>query len=407
MSFTDSSSFDPFVGTEQETLHHYRTFVSILVNGVDVTSQIRPFLISVRVRDTGLLEAEVELDDRDAKLPIPPHFSPLQISLGWISGTVRQVFDGMINEVWHDFSRKGGGRRMTIRGTGANLSPQAKIKMPMTAHMGEGAPPGQQEGPPIQLSAWLEDVASRAGGTVYVGPSLNDVKDDRWDQENQSAMDLMNALAEKFGAVRPVRIQSGNHFIFVRSTDPIPAASGAAVTAKWNDGSGGNLIGWHLSPISARPSWGGSYNKYFDTQQGQWIFKQIDFSTTVPGDGSNVGTTSDPTLASINATLPQPAPNFQPGDQTTTISGPALFQQPMPGHNEYDVDNMNSGAAADRALAGQGKIIIDGEPTAAWMGSVTVVGARPGVDGTYWIMEAEHFYSRQGYITTLDVGIRL
>jgi hypothetical protein len=36
-------------------------------------------------------------------------------------------------------------------------------------------------------------------------------------------------------------------------------------------------------------------------------------------------------------------------------------------------------------------------------GTVTLTGARPGVDGTFWIMNAEHWYSRMGYITTLDV----
>jgi hypothetical protein len=36
--------------------------------------------------------------------------------------------------------------------------------------------------------------------------------------------------------------------------------------------------------------------------------------------------------------------------------------------------------------------------------TVEVIGARPGVDGTYNIIEAEHLYSRQGYTTRLEVN---
>jgi uncharacterized protein len=48
------------------------------------------------------------------------------------------------------------------------------------------------------------------------------------------------------------------------------------------------------------------------------------------------------------------------------------------------------------------RILINGEPRAAFRGTVTLIGARPGVDGRYYIAAAEHNYSRQGYVTTLD-----
>ena len=36
-------------------------------------------------------------------------------------------------------------------------------------------------------------------------------------------------------------------------------------------------------------------------------------------------------------------------------------------------------------------------------GGVQLSGARPGVDGIYWCPTVEHIYSRQGYVTWLDV----
>lgn len=48
-------------------------------------------------------------------------------------------------------------------------------------------------------------------------------------------------------------------------------------------------------------------------------------------------------------------------------------------------------------LTGFGRAVINGEPQARWLGTVTMVGTRPGVDGIYRIWGADHSYSRQGY----------
>ena len=52
---------------------------------------------------------------------------------------------------------------------------------------------------------------------------------------------------------------------------------------------------------------------------------------------------------------------------------------------------------------GAGRIVINGEPAAKWNSFVILEGVRPGVDGAYLIQVAEHIYSRQGYVTWLDV----
>jgi hypothetical protein len=42
--------------------------------------------------------------------------------------------------------------------------------------------------------------------------------------------------------------------------------------------------------------------------------------------------------------------------------------------------------------------------SARWQTVAQIVGVRPGVDGRYFIHNAHHVWSRQGYITQLHVG---
>jgi hypothetical protein len=60
---------------------------------------------------------------------------------------------------------------------------------------------------------------------------------------------------------------------------------------------------------------------------------------------------------------------------------------------------VSTGAVADRGELWQAAGAVGvhaGKPT-------YTPGPRPGVDGTYRIANAEHYYSRQGYITTMDI----
>ena len=53
---------------------------------------------------------------------------------------------------------------------------------------------------------------------------------------------------------------------------------------------------------------------------------------------------------------------------------------------------------------GTGWVLLNGEPRAHAHCNVTIVNARPGVDGTYYVSEAEHNYTRGvGYTTRCNV----
>lgn len=81
----------------------------------------------------------------------------------------------------------------------------------------------------------------------------------------------------------------------------------------------------------------------------------------------------------------------------------SIFSLPAPAPNAAVAGQDNAGAEVASGLSNEGRIIINGEPYAHGNSYVYVQGARPGVDGLYLIKTAEHIYSRQGYVTWLDV----
>src|SRR4051812_45535195 len=67
----------------------------IRVSGQPVTTRLHPYLISVQVIDTiegTACECNIELDDRNAELQIPPNEKTLQVSMGW-AGEGPRLFD--------------------------------------------------------------------------------------------------------------------------------------------------------------------------------------------------------------------------------------------------------------------------------------------------------------------------
>lgn len=134
---------DPFLGSETQT-HRMRAYCDIWVAGVNITDKLEPHLISVRVKDAGVTECEIEIDDRDAKLPLPPLQAAIEVYLGWSREELRNVFQGVISDFEHGFGRKQGGRRMWVRATGFDFL-GTKIKEPMSNILGEGAPPARRK----------------------------------------------------------------------------------------------------------------------------------------------------------------------------------------------------------------------------------------------------------------------
>lgn len=350
----DINPYFSLAGIDQS--QRFRTYCKVVVNGIDVTDRLNPYLISVFVKDGPEWEAAIELDDRNAALPIPPFQASLVIYLGWTSESSYSVFTGVISDVEHGFGRKLGGRRMTIHGFGYKQG--SAIKTPFQDHVGEGAPPGQMQGTMIPFAQAASQFAGNAGFIVSVGPTFAGTMRDYWSMNNESAMQWITRHADELGAMSRIE---GNNIVF----NGIADFGKPNVTAVVGD----NVISWRIKPILIRSMWSGGLQDYFDHMLGQWSQITNQFGFNAPfGEG---GAIYKPTV---------PAPNSSVASQTAQ------------GAEQKGL--MNSGS---------GRIMINGEPRAGWGGTVTLIGARPGIDGAYHIMTSDHSWSRQGYVTTLEV----
>lgn len=349
---------DPFRGAYNQT-HRMRAFCEVIVDGKDVTEKLDPYLISVRVMDGGDQKIEIELDDRDGRLPIPPFMADLDISFGWAKESMVKMFQGYIDTVEHGFGRKQGGRRMWIHGIAIPTS--TRWKEPMQDNQGDGAPPGQKEGKMIGLPDWLNQVAKNGGVTAQISGAFSKIKQDHWAMNGASPMHEIQSLAEKFGAMSQTKGRK-------QVTFEVPSERGQSCRAVWRD----NLIGYRVRPWVSRSSWGGAQAMSFDKFTGGWLKQYTDAAKSMMG----------------------------PGSQAASIGG-----SPAPAATEGQASQSNEGAAAamESNAAGNGRIVINGEPRAQFNSLVSLEGVRPGVDGQYRIWVAEHIYSRQGYVTWLDV----
>jgi uncharacterized protein len=335
----------------------------IIINGLDVTQKLHPYLIQVRVMCGVMLEdynAEIELDDSYGQLPIPAIGSPATIGLGWQNEGTSTVFIGEVHDVEHACNRKAGGRRMWIHAFGANMLGHGKT--PMQNHVGEGASSGDS-GTQIPIVQPITEAAQNAGHSIQVHPQFAGVTDDYWHQ-NESYYHYVRRLADEHGGL--FRVIAGTNGQFTVQGQNIDGTPTPTIAAVW----GQNLFAWRVRPLSTRQMWATAQSMHFDVNSG-WQQKTQDVSSNNPVGG----------MASAQYGQPTPAASGQAAQNDNT-----------------GVDDVTG------QVQGPGRIYINGEPTAQGNCYVALSGARPGVDGTYWCQTAEHIYSRaEGYVTWLDI----
>jgi hypothetical protein len=370
VTLADPTIYDPTgpyaTNVDVQQANRLRCDVGIQFAGMWITAKTLPFLISMRLLTGAHIEdyqCEIELDDRDGTLPIPPIDSPLKILIGWRGEYSPIVWDGVVHDIEHGFGRKQGGRRMWVHGFGGEQLKGGKE--PQYNHWGMGAPDGEEAGKMIPVSMVLREAAQVAGHTINVHPDFDvtTMQQDYWQQAGESYYHFAKRLADQMGAV--FRVKQGTVGQFTKKGENIDGTVSPDVTAVW----GKNLIGWRVRPLSSRPMWAKTGGHFFDVSGGAW--QKV--TQAITSQALN--------LASSEFQRSQPAPN----------------QQQATAENSGDDDGIGQ-------QQGQGRIVINGEPNAQGNCFVVLDGARPGVDGTYWCSTAEHIYSRQGYVTWLDVN---
>lgn len=349
MTIYDFPSGDPFNGDPVQA-NRMRAIVKVVVDGVDVTSRLQPFLISVRVIQYDQNSIELELDDRDGRLPIPPIPSPIQVTIGWSTESGQLIANGQVSEVISGFNRQQGGRRMWVRGTAVPF--YAGIKTPFQMHLGDGTPPGKDQGTMHSMTEWLTALSVASGVPVQIHPSFANVFRDYWSINNESIMHHAKRLVDENGGLT---YQDDNALVVTQFGER-PDGSQKTIEAAW----GKNLIGWRLQPLVARTVWGSARQQYFHDRLGN--------TTQILGTG---------------------------------LAGSATYQRPNPAPNASAAQQHASMVQENIPLSGHGQITINGEPSVKPQDTVKLIGARPGIDGPWIVQRAEHLWSREGYVTWL------
>lgn len=165
--------------------------IDITVDGISLNSIIRRRLIRLTHTDNRGFEAdtvELDLDDSDGALDLPPRGAELQIAFGWESAGVIPKGTYTVDEVSHG----GAPDVLSIRAKSADLRAGLSQQRERSWHN-------------TTLGAIVTTIASENDLKPQIAASLADQAIDHIDQTNESGANLLTRLAQQFDAIATVK----------------------------------------------------------------------------------------------------------------------------------------------------------------------------------------------------------
>lgn len=323
----------------------------VTVNGQDVTSRFAPLLKSIEVSDRDGLASDncsLTLADPDGSVALPEAGARVEVDLGHMDTGVGRVFAGFVDEVRFSIS-KGGGRELRILARGVDVRSDAKKVQ------------GRHKDDATFVDTAAEFAAASGLNGVRVSDGLASIQRPYWAMQNESFIAWGQRVARQIGAT--FKIQD-NTAVFVETNGGTSAGGSElpAITATVGD----NLITADIAVVVGRPRHRAVKVRFYDKKLARYVEKEAEV------EGADVEV-----------------------DHVATFTAP-----------DEDQAERQAKASARRVKrnGGEGSVDILGDPTARPEAQCVVVGARPGVDGTYRIEGVTHRLSKSGgYITTLDL----
>ncbi len=316
-------------------------FVSVA--GTDVTGNFSADTTEISVTDSSgqtADTAQITLGDKDGHLALPGIGDAIQIGLGW--GAPVLIFEGFVDDVSSSGSR-GGGRTLSVSAKSADTV-KGKVKEPAEKH---------------EDDTTFGDVAKKWGkaaglGEVFVHGDLAGIQRKYWSMNNESFAAWGERQARALGATFKI---IGPRGIFVPRSAGVSANGRPLVPVVAR--AGDNLLSWNIKPLLGRPQHKEFRTRHFDVRQGSWKDSKESASYQTYADA----------VATYRYSEPDP-------DQAGERSG----------SDEKESDRERGG----------GSVEIVGNPLAQAEAPCQIVGARPGVDGSYTIESVTHTHSRGG-----------
>lgn len=313
----------------------------VFVDGQDMTAGMRNYLTRISVSDKAGSASDacsLEFDDAGGQVKLPAEGALVQV---FLQGAL--VFTGKVDSVRSSGSR-GGGRTLAV--TAKGFDAKGKAKEPQSHHMDDAT-----------LQQFLDKAASNAGlSGAKIDPAFANMTRTYWSASGESFLHIGQKLARELGGTFKIR---GDQAVLVKrgqgtnaTGSPMPTVVGQV---------GGNVISWSISPITGRPKFAKAKVRYFDRKSAS--FKELEVETGIEADATSEARTT--------AADEEQAKAIAEGRKTES-----------------------------EREGGEGTVDLDLEVTAQAEGTFILIGARPGVDGTYRIEGVTHKADRGGGSTT-------
>lgn len=311
----------------------------VSVNGQDMSTSFAPYLMDIEVTDKAGSSSDtcsLKLNNANGMLAFPAEGSYVAVALMGLP-----VFEGTVDDTKSSGSR-GGGRILVVNAKGFDT--RGKAKEGQSFHKDEST-----------LGDFLQQSASQAGFSISVDPSLASKQRSYWYADGESFLGVGERLAREFNATFKIR---GTQAVFVPRNGALLGSIAGVV------GPGGNVINWDISPYTGRAAYTKTKARWFDRKTGKFEEKEIEVGSSRP--------------------LPE---------STNVVRGIAA--------DEAQATDLAEGRKSEAEReGGEGSVEIDLTPSAQAEAMFTLVGAGPGVDGTYRIETVKHRASRSGGATT-------
>lgn len=178
--------FNPLASGDQPTPDF-----QILVNGTDISPKVKSRLMSLRLTDNRGFEAdtvEVQIDDADGELAMPPKGASMQVRIGWKGSALVDKGTYTIDELEHS----GPPDSLTIRGKSADMRGTLQQSREQSYH--------QQN-----ISSIIDTIAARHQLKAKISDKLKAEVIEHIDQANESDANFLTRLAEQFDAIATVK----------------------------------------------------------------------------------------------------------------------------------------------------------------------------------------------------------
>ena len=217
----------------------------LTLNGADITQNFSDRLISLTMTDNRGFEADqldIELDDTDGLVELPPRGASLTLWLGWQGSALLNKGSFTVDEIEH----RGAPDTLTIRGRSADFRGTLNSRREQSWH-------------DTTLGVILETIAQRNKLTASVADTLKAIPVPHIDQSQESDAAFLARLADRNGA--SVSVKYGK-LLFLKAGSAV-TASGKAIPQMTVERGDGDR---HQFAIADREAYTGVTAKWLHTR---------------------------------------------------------------------------------------------------------------------------------------------